>query len=80
MSVTNPEPATNRGLKRYGVSGNALSRFLNAKLGERGHKRYGNACRTGRIGVLLAVWRGETPSRLLDLQPNESGREDDQRD
>jgi hypothetical protein len=80
MSVTNREPATNRGLRQYGVSGNALSRFLNAKLGEGGHRKYKAACRTGRIGVLLSVWRGETPSRLLDLQPHESGREDDQGD
>jgi hypothetical protein len=77
MSVMNREPATNRGLKRYGVSGNALSRFLNAKLGEGGHSQYKVACRNGRIGTLLALWRRELPGRHLILQPHESGREDD---
>jgi hypothetical protein len=77
MSVTNPEPATNRGLRRYGVSGNALTRFLKDKLGEDGHKQYRTACRTGRISVLLRVWRRETPSHVLGLLPHESGSEDD---
>ena len=50
-SVTNYEPATNRGLaKEYGLSPNALSRFLAATLGEDGHKTYGIACRKKTIG------------------------------
>jgi hypothetical protein len=47
------------------------------KLGEDGHKRYAAACRSGRIGSLLALWNRELPDRHADLQPHESGCEDD---
>jgi hypothetical protein len=78
MSVTNREPATNRGLAaEYDLSANALTRFLTAKLGKNGHRQYAAACRNGRIGALLALWRGETPERLLNLLPNESGSDDE---
>ena len=79
-SVTNPEPATNRGLADgYGLSPNALSRFLKDRFPEEKnpHKKYDAACRNGTIGTLLALWNREPPSRHADLLPHESGREDD---
>jgi hypothetical protein len=78
-SVTNPEPATNRGLaESYDLSANALSRFLAGMLGEHGHKRYEIACRNGKIGAMLALWNRELPRRHADLLPHESGREEDE--
>jgi hypothetical protein len=75
MSVTNNQPATNRGLaEAYKVGPNALSRFLAVKLGKEGHKQYEIACRRETIGNLLALWRGEMPGRLADLLPEEYGR------
>lgn len=85
-SVTNFEPATNRGIAHeYGLSQNALSRFLNEKLGKGnpksgGHKGYIAACnRDARIGIgaLLTLWQGEVPERLAELLPHESGRDDE---
>lgn len=79
-SIVDYTPATNRGLaERYGLSANALSRFLVAKLGQSGHKRYVVACRQRTLGKLLTLWRGELPSRCADLLPHEDGRgyEDD---
>lgn len=59
-SVTNHEPASNRGLAdKCKLSQNALSRFLK-KYG--GDKRYKVACRNGGIGQLLMLWRGEIPA------------------
>jgi hypothetical protein len=90
-SVTNPEPATNRGLAalyNQGLAGrdrmgdNALARFLKAKFakdGRSGHKHYRTACRQGRIGARLALWRGELPSHMPDL-PKEDGRGKDDND
>jgi hypothetical protein len=77
-SVTNYEPASNRGLaEAYGLSPNALSRFLSAKFVKDGHKQYKIACRNDKIGAMLALWRGELPGRLADLLPEESGRGED---
>jgi hypothetical protein len=86
-SVTNYEPATNRGLVdvanrrlaagERGLSENALSRFLTDKLGEGGHNKYAAAWHQGAIGTFLALWRREAPERLAGLLPHESGREDD---
>jgi hypothetical protein len=76
MSVTNFEPATNRGLaEEYGMAANALSRFLNAMLGEDGHNKYVTACRNGKIGSLLALWQREMPGHQADLRPEEYGRD-----
>ncbi len=80
MSITNRQPATNRGLaEKYGLSANALSRFLKDQFPEdkSPHRRYEAACRKGNIGALLARWLREAPSRYADLLPHESGREDD---
>jgi hypothetical protein len=78
LSVTHYEPATNRGLaEEYGLSKNALSRFLTAKLGEDGHKKYEISCRKKEIGTMLALWRGDLPGHLPDLLPSESGIGDD---
>jgi hypothetical protein len=85
-SVTNVEPATNRGLAAQynkGVTGrarmgnNALTRFLDAKYakdGGKGHKRYEIACRQGTIGAMLALWCGELSLHVPDLLPGEYGR------
>jgi hypothetical protein len=76
MSVMSREPATNRGLAdQYDLSANALSRFLTSKLGKDGHKQYHIACRDGRLGALLALWRGELPTRHADLRPGEDAKE-----
>jgi hypothetical protein len=79
-SVTNYEPATNRGLAgQSGLSKNALSRFLKKQFSkeENPHKRYVAACHNETIGALLTLWNREPLSRYADLQPHESGREDD---
>jgi hypothetical protein len=75
-SVTNLEPATNRGLAdgKFGLSANALTRFL-ANRG--GYKRYASACHQRSVGSLLMLWRGELPDRHARLLPHESGREGD---
>ena len=76
-SVTNYEPATNRDLaEKYGLSENALSRFLTDKLGKDGHKQYAAACRGKKIDTFLALWNRELPGRLAKLMPQESGREE----
>jgi hypothetical protein len=76
-SVTNREPATNQGLaEAYGLSNNALTRFLAAKLGEGANKQYKAACRTGRVGAFLTLWRGELASHHTALRPGEDAEED----
>jgi hypothetical protein len=77
-SVTNYEPATNRGLAAdYALSGNALTRFLQDKLGKNGQRQYKAACVNNKIGSYLALWNGDLPGRLAGLMPHESGREGD---
>jgi hypothetical protein len=73
-SVTNPEPATNRGLAEMAdLSNNALTRFLKARYpGESDpFKKYRVACRDRSIGTLLALWNRELPARLADLYKDE---------
>jgi hypothetical protein len=78
-SVTDYEPATNRGLaEEFDLSANALSRFLKAQLGEGGDRLYKIACRNRTIGRLLSSWNRELPARTARLLPHESGCEDDQ--
>jgi hypothetical protein len=79
-SVTNYEPATNRGLAdKFHLSPNALSRFLKKKFSKEKdpHRRYVTACHNETIGALLTLWNREMPGRHADLLPPESGRDND---
>jgi hypothetical protein len=77
-SVGNFDPATNRGLaEAYDLSENALSRFLERKLGGDAGRIYKNLCAKQEIGYHLTLWAGEGSSRLADLTAAESGRRDD---
>ena len=79
-SVTCFEAATNRGLaERFGLSPNALSRFLKEQFPEelRPHRKYVAACRNKTIGSLLSLWNRELPGRTVSLLPTESGQRED---
>ncbi len=69
------EPASlGRLAELSGVSRQAASNFLAAKLGKPGHKLYKAKCANYTIGQLLALWSGELPKGLLDLLDEEYGR------
>ena len=84
-SVGNFEHATNRGLaaefnkgkkaNELKLSENALSRFLKNK--NYALRKYKVACCDKSIGTVLALWRGELPSRLAKLKDDEQDHHDD---
>jgi len=60
-----------------GVSKTTVSKFLADKLGKPAYKHYKARCAQGRIGSLLARWRGELPDPTPDLMAEEYGRRRD---
>jgi hypothetical protein len=79
-SVTNFDPATNRVLaEKYGVSPNALSRFLKDRFPEeeKPGKKYKAACRNKTIIDYLKLWNRDLPDRNAAILPHESGRRDE---
>ncbi len=73
-SIGNSDPAKNITLANepYCLTGNALTRFLQAKLGKKdAHKKYVAMCLSGRLCDVLLAWNGETPGRYR--QANLSG-------
>ena len=78
--VTNPEPATNRGLaKRFDLAANSLSRFLRDQFPKvkSPDAKYKAACRNGTIGGLLVMWNRESVPRFAELLPHETNRNGD---
>jgi hypothetical protein len=75
--LSNREPAENRLLAAvFGLSENALSRFLKDKFGKGGHKKYVAACLDGKIGFILADWNRDLTQKLANLRTEKLGRRD----
>jgi hypothetical protein len=78
-SVTNLTPATNRGLqKAYGLSSNALSRFLKDRFRNETEPtaRYKAACRVAaKLGALLKLWNRDFPGHNALLHDEEGEEE-----
>ncbi|NUQ64368.1 MAG: hypothetical protein HUU20_18025 [Pirellulales bacterium] len=80
-SIGNDEHATVRNLadlasdekRGVKVSIATVSRFFHEKFPGHGHKGYVVACRTKKIGSLLALWQGEGMERHPDLLNEEYG-------
>ena len=72
-SIGNFDPATVRGLAKRGsgFSVATVTRFLKSKFGESGHKAYAAACRSRRIGPLLAKWNGDQCQNHAELRDDD---------